>query len=43
MVSVFSVNRKMRSSAENQAEGHWGWRKEQKVQTAILGGGGQTD
>lgn len=36
MASIFPVNKKMRSSAENQAgsEGHWG--KEEKAQIAIV-------
>lgn len=38
--SVFSVNGKMRSPAESQAgEGRRGWRKEEKVQIAIVDGG----
>lgn len=42
MASIFSVNRKMRSSAENQAgsEGHW---RKEKVQIAILKRGRVTE
>lgn len=36
MASIFSVNRKMRSSAENRARSGGHWRKKEKVQTAIL-------
>lgn len=43
MASIFSVNGKMRSSAETQAGSGGHWRKEKKVQRATLERGGVTE
>lgn len=43
MASIFSVNRKMRSLAENQAGSGGHWRKEKKVQIAIVERGRVTE